>query len=146
MDVEALVKPVVETAGLELVEVAFASEGGRRVLRVTVDREGGVDLDAIAEVSGQVSRALDLEDFSPGRAYALEVSSPGLERPLRTPLDFRRKVGERVKIKTSEPATHVGTLAAADDDGVTLTTDSGDLRLAYTDIESARTVFEWGGR
>lgn len=144
MDVETLVRPVVETAGLELVEVTFGSEGGRRVLRVTVDRDGGLDLDTIAEVSGQVSRALDLEDFSPGKPYALEVSSPGIERPLHTPQDFRRKMGERVKVKTSAPATHTGRLAAADDDGITLATDAGEVAVGYADIVSARTVFEWG--
>lgn len=146
MDVETMVRPVVESAGLELVEVTFGSEAGRRVLRVTVDREGGVDLEAISTLSQQVSRALDLEDFSPGRAYSLEVSSPGIERPLHTPDDFRRKLGERVKVKTAELGTLRGTLAAADDDGVTLATDSGDMRIDHADIVSARTVFEWGGR
>ena len=145
MDLETMVRPVVEAAGLELVEVTFGSESGRRVLRVTVDREGGLDLETIAQVSNQVSRALDIEDFSPGRAYALEVSSPGVERPLNNPRDFQRKVGERVRVKTSQPATHKGTLTAADDEGVTLATDAGELRIVYTDIVSARTVFEWGG-
>jgi ribosome maturation factor RimP len=140
-----MVRPVVEAAGLELVEVTFGSESGRRVLRITVDRDGGIDLDTISTVSRQVSRALDLEDFSPGHAYALEVSSPGLERPLRNPVDFQRRLGEFVKVKTSEPATYKGTLAAADDDGVTLATEAGELRIAYADILSARTVFRWGG-
>jgi len=144
MDVEALVRPVVEGEGLELVEVAFAKEGGRRVLRVTVDREGGLDLDAISKTSEKVSRRLDLEDFG-FEPYALEVSSPGVERPLRTPHDFLRKVGERVKVRTSEPATVEGTLAAADDEGILVRTDAGEARIAYADIASARTVFEWGG-
>ena len=146
MDVETLVRPVVESAGLELVEVTFGAESGRRVLRVTVDRDGGVDLETISLVSQQVSRALDLEDFSPGRSYALEVSSPGLERPLREPRDFQRKIGERVKVKTAEPATHRGTLTAVDDEGVTLVTDAGEMRIAYADIVSAKTIFEWGGQ
>jgi ribosome maturation factor RimP len=149
MDLEALVGPVVEAAGLELVEVSFGRQAGRRVLRVTVDREGGVDLDSIATVSERLSRRLDVEDFDPGR-YSLEVSSPGVERPLRRPSDFVRKVGEKVKVRTSEPLegarTHTGTLTAADEDGVVVTTETGERRLLYGHIASARTVFEWGSR
>ena len=144
MDVEALVRPVVESAGLELVEVTFAKERGRPVLRVTIDKEGGVDLDTIASASDQISRRLDLEEFTPGK-YQLEVSSPGIERPLRAPRDFMRKVGERVKVKTTQPAaTHLGILAAATEHAVTVTTDAGDVTIAYADIGAARTVFEWG--
>jgi ribosome maturation factor RimP len=149
MDLEAQVGPVVERAGLELVEVSFGRQGGRRVLRVVVDREGGVDLDAIAEVSERISRRLDVEGFDPG-AYSLEVSSPGVERPLRRPQDYVRKVGEKVKVKTSEPhdgsRTHTGTLVGADEDGVVIATEHGERRLAYGEIASARTVFEWGSR
>ena len=94
MEAEALVRPVIEGSGLELVDVAFRRESGRRVLRVVVDREGGVDLDTIAELAEKVSRRLDLEGFAPG-PYALEVSSPGIERPLKLPRDFARRVGER---------------------------------------------------
>ena len=79
MDAEALVAPVVEASGLELVEVTFRREAGRKVLRVVVDREGGVDIDTISATAEQVSRRLDLEGFAPG-PYALEVSSPGIER------------------------------------------------------------------
>ena len=104
MDAEELVRPVVEAAGLELVDVAFRRDSGRRVLRVTVDRPGGVDLDTISATSEKVSRRLDLEGFAPG-PYALELSSPGLERPLKEPGDFRRRVGVRVKVKTVECAS-----------------------------------------
>ncbi|MBI2238665.1 MAG: ribosome maturation factor RimP [Actinobacteria bacterium] len=148
MDVEALVRPVVESAGLELVEVTFRKEGGRRILRVTVDREGGVDLDTISQTSERVSRRLDLEGFEPG-PYSLEVSSPGIERPLRSPLDFERRVGERVKVKTAQPVggsrTHAGALVSADAEAIVIATDGGELRVPYADIASARTVFDWGG-
>ena len=72
MDLDGLVRTVVESAGLELVEVSFGREPGRRVLRVSVDRDGGVDLDAIAEVNRSLARRLDLEGFDPG-PYSLEV-------------------------------------------------------------------------
>ena len=90
MDVEALVRPVVESAGLELVDAAFRREGGRRVLRVTVDREDGLDLEAISEASERISRRLDLEEVTSG-PYTLEVTSPGVERILRLPRDFERR-------------------------------------------------------
>jgi ribosome maturation factor RimP len=145
MDVEALLRPVVESEGLELVEVTLGKEGSRRVLRVTVDREGGIDLDTISETAQKISRRLDLEGFEAG-PYALEVSSPGIERPLRNPKDFRRKIGESVKVRTVEPATYAGRLAAAEEEGIVVETDDAEVRIAYDDISSARTVFEWGGK
>jgi ribosome maturation factor RimP len=147
MDVEALVRPVVESSGLELVEAGFRREGGRRVLRVTVDREGGVDLEAISDASERISRRLDLEDFASG-SYTLEVSSPGVERPLRTPRDFERHVGVKVKVKTVEPLegsrTHTGLLRQADGEAVVVDTEHGERRIPFGDISAARTVFEWG--
>jgi ribosome maturation factor RimP len=147
MDAEALVRPVVESSGLELWDVAFRGEGGRSVLRVSVDREGGVDLDTVAEVSERLSRRLDLEDFGP-RGYTLEVSSPGLERPLRTPRHFRWSVGQRVKVKTVEPIdgsrVHEGALVSADAEAIAIASEGGERRVPYADIASARTVFEWG--
>src|SRR5205823_9715213 len=107
VEVEAMIRPVVEGAGLEFVEADFHREAGRRVLRVTVERDperGSLDLDTISEVSARISRRLDLERFDPpGGPYTLEVSSPGVERALRTPRDFERHVGEQVRIRTHEP-------------------------------------------
>jgi len=147
MDAEALVRPVVEAAGLELWDVTYRKEGGRMVLRVVVDREGGLDLDVISETSERVSRRLDLEDFG-GRRYFLEVSSPGLERPLKEPRHFRRSVGERVKVKTVEPVggrkVFEGALVSADAEAIVIASDGGELRVPYEDVASARTVFEWG--
>jgi len=149
MDVEALVRPVVEAAGLQLWESTYRKEGGRMVLRVTVDRDGGVDLETISGVSERLSRRLDLEDFGPPE-YALEVSSPGLERTLRTPRHFERSVGQRVKVKTVEPVagskTHEGALVSADAEAIVVAAAGGELRVPYADIASARTVFEWGAK
>ncbi len=146
MDLEGWVRPVVEAAGLDLVDLGFQRGNGVHLLRVTVDREGGVDLDAIAQVSERISRRLDLEGFEPGR-YTLEVSSPGLERPLRRPRDFSRSVGEKVKVKTSRPVDGVrsfrGTIVEATEDVVRIATDEGERQVSYDDIASARTVFEW---
>ncbi len=146
MDAETLVRPVVEGAGLELVEVSFGGTGGRRVLRVTVDRPEGLDLGAIAELSEKIARRLDLEDFGDGR-YELEVSSPGIERPLHTPAQFGRFVGSRVKVKTAEPVdgarVHEGVLAEADEQWLTVSVDGAERRISMSDVASARTVADW---
>jgi len=146
MEAETLIRPVIEGSGLELVDVAFRRESGRRVLRVVVDREGGVDVDTIAELAEKVSRRLDVEGFAPG-PYALEVSSPGIERSLKLPRDFARRVGDNVKVKTTTPIegrTNItGELVSADDDGIVVAAAGGELRVRHADIASARTVVDW---
>ena len=141
MDAEALVRPVIEGEGLELVDVTFGRESGRRILRVTVDRDGGVDLETISQLSGKVSRRLDLEGFEPG-PYALEVTTPGIERPLRRPQDFRRAVGQRVLVKTDEGVLQ-GELRAAEDDEIRIAADEGERRLTLDEVAAAKTVVDW---
>jgi ribosome maturation factor RimP len=145
-DLERMVAPVVQAAGLEVVDVTFRRERGGKVLRITVDREGGVDLDAIAETSERVSRRLDIEGFDPG-PYRLEVSSPGMERPLRGRADFAKRIGERVKVRTAEPvdgiSVFVGTVVAADERTVTLATEAGERTFGYEDVAAARNVVDW---
>ncbi|HEX8805252.1 MAG TPA: ribosome maturation factor RimP [Acidimicrobiales bacterium] len=147
--VRDLVLPILAERELDLYDVELA--GG--VLRVVVDRRGGLGLDALSDATRAVSRALDQADPIPGR-YTLEVTSPGVERTLRTPQHFERAVGETVKIKTTPGAASdrrlEGVLAAADPTGIAVTVgvdDAGEpevRRLAYDDIVRARTVFEWG--
>ena len=137
-EVRVLVEPVLAEEGVEVVDAVFA--GG--ALQLFVDRPGGIDLDTISAVSTTVSRLLDEHDPVPGR-YTLEVSSPGLERPLRRPEHFRRFVGTTVAVKTRPEVEgerrEQGVLEMADDDGIVI----GGRRLAYGEIERARTVFEW---
>ena len=147
-DLYAALRPVVEGAGLELVDVELKSG----VLQVTVDREGGVDLEALTDANRAVSAVLDDLDPIPGR-YSLEVSSPGIERPLRTPAHFAKAVGATVSVKTRPQVPGErrlrGTLVGSDEDGFTLAVDgSGDepVRLAYADVDRVRTVFVWGGQ
>lgn len=144
-DIRRVVEPVLGGWELELYDVELAG----RTLRVLVDRDGGVDLDTLSDVSRAVSRALDERDPVPGGRYTLEVSSPGVERALRRPQHFRSAVGSRVTVKTTPEAEGdrrvEGELAAADDEGVTVTLDDGnERRLPYGDISKARTVFDWG--
>jgi ribosome maturation factor RimP len=147
VDAEALVRPVVEAAGLELVELSFGREGGRRLLRVIVDREGGADLDTLSQLSERISRRLDLEGFDPATPYTLEVSSPGIERRLREPAHFRRAIGQQVKVKTFAPVegarTHEGALLTVDDDAITVEVPAGTVRIPFEAVASARTVVDW---
>jgi ribosome maturation factor RimP len=138
--------PLVAAADLELIDVELRSG----VLLVTVDRPGGVDLEALTDANRAVSAALDEIDPIPGR-YTLEVSSPGVERTLRTPAHFTKAVGELVTIKTRPQVPGDrrvrGTLLSADDAGIELEIEQatdGRLALAYSDIDRARTVFVWG--
>ena len=139
-----LVEPICDDLGVEVVDVEHA--GG--ILRVTVDRDGGVDIDSISLITRELSRALDHEDPVPGR-YTLEVSSPGLERPLRRPAHFQRAAGQRIKVKTKP---HIegerrleGVLATVGDEGIEVVADDGTTRsLPFDDIEKANTVFVWG--
>ncbi len=145
-DLFAALQPGVAASGVELVDVVLAAG----VLQVTVDREGGVDLDTLTEASRAVSSLLDDLDPIPGR-YSLEVSSPGIERTLRTPAHFAKAVGTTVSVKTRPQVPGErrlrGTLVAADESGFLLGvdgTETAPMRLAYGDIDRARTVFVWG--
>lgn len=100
--VSAVARPILESLRLELVEIEFKRGGRESVLRLFIDREGGVTLDDCADVSRELSAILDVEDFIPGH-YNLEVSSPGLDRPLKTPADYERFTGRLVKVRTYEP-------------------------------------------
>jgi ribosome maturation factor RimP len=145
--IEATVAPVVAARGLDLYDVQVTGTGRARVVRVAVDAPGGVDLDAVAEVTRAVSAALDADDLFDGQ-YALEVTSPGLERVLRRPPHFQGAVGSTVSIKTAArdgvPAQRRhGTLVAADDTGLEFEVDGVTERLSYDDVAQARTVFDW---
>ena len=100
--VRQIAGPLAVQEGLELIEVEFGGPGGRQTLRLFIDKEGGVSLDDCTSVSHAVSAALDVEDPILG-AYDLEVSSPGLDRPLRIPEHFQKYAGERVRVKTYAP-------------------------------------------
>jgi ribosome maturation factor RimP len=142
----AAVEPVVDALGLALYDVEVSGSGRSRVVRVLVDREGGVDLDTIGRAAEEISPALDHEPVSRliSGPYALEVSSPGLERPLRRADHFRGAVGSTVSVKLAGRRVR-GVLLAADDEAFELALDDGtEERIPYADVAQARTVFEWG--
>jgi ribosome maturation factor RimP len=142
--VRASVTPLLADLGLEIYDIEHA--GG--ILRISVDKPGGIDLDAIALATRIVSRQLDHDDPLPGR-YTLEVTSPGVERPLRTPQHFERAIGQIVNLRTHPEVVGDrrarGELLAVDADGITVRVEDGTERtIGYDEIERARTVFEWG--
>ncbi len=145
-DVERIAAPLLRAAGLELVDVEIRAGN----IVVTVDREGGVDLDTLASASKAISAAIDRADIGPSGRYELEVSSPGLERRLRRPEHFRLFIGQRISIRTSPGVDGErrleGELVSADDQGIVVTVaESPDPRrhLAYGEIERAHTIFDW---
>ena len=95
------IKPLVEEADLELVDLDFYQGGSRSVLRIYVDKAGGVTVDQCANLNRKIGDYLDMEDLIPHR-YLLEVSSPGLDRPLLRDTDFKRKIGEKVRVSLKE--------------------------------------------
>jgi len=146
-ELNGLLASTVAHLGLDVVDV----ERRTATVRVVLDRPGGADLDAIAEATRLLSGVLDSHDPFPGRRYTLEVSTPGVERPLRTPAHYARAVGEVVSVRTLAGAQGerrvTGTLESADDEGFVLRGDDlpgGSRRLSYDEVERARTVFEWG--
>lgn len=116
----ALLAPAVAATGCDLETVEITPAGRRRVLRVVVDRDGGVTLDQAAVAAAAVSAALDTNDVMGERPYVLEVSSPGVDRPVRTPRQWRRVVGRLVRVTVADRGRLVARVRAADEEGVTL--------------------------
>ncbi len=142
----ALIEPLASAAGYDLEDLAVVRMGRRYIVRVTVDRDGGVPLDAVAELARAVSGALDDAEAAGGEVipgeYQLEVSSPGTDRPLTLPRHWRRNIGRLVKVKIAGH-TVIGRITAADDEGVRLDV-AGDVReLTYAEVGSGRIEIEF---
>ncbi len=140
----ALLEPVVADLGYELVLLEFSPNKSSAMLRLFIDSADGITLDDCAKVSREVAATLDVED--PIRqSYQLEVSSPGMDRPLVKPAHFQRFRGELARIETLAPMAgnrrrFRGTLLEANEREVTLQMPEGPVTLAYADIEKARLV------
>jgi len=137
-----IVEPIALDAGLELVDVEHRREGHGAVLRLLIDKPGGVSLDELTRVSREVSDVLDADPEAVPGSYTLEVSSPGVNRPLTRPAHFAQFVGKRVHVRTRQPIegrqSFRGVLASADDRGVVVTGDDGDAyAIAFDAIARA---------
>jgi len=141
MTIRGFAESLLVDMGMELVEIQFRREGHGWVLRLFIDKEGGITIEDCATVSREISAYLEVEDLI-SHAYHLEVSSPGLERPLRKPEDFVRFVGRLARIKVREPLLGqrvlVGTLQGLEGDVVVLAQETEIVRIDLENIAKAR--------
>ena len=143
---QALLEPAINVLGYELVGVEYLRQGRQGLLRIYIDSEDGITVDDCGRVSHQVSGILDVED--PIREqYMLEVSSPGLNRPLFTEAHFRRFIGHTVKVRTRTPVegqrNFKGTLKGVEDGNILVEVEEQEVSLPLSDIEKANLVPEF---
>lgn len=141
-----LVEPVLDDMGFELVDIEYLSERGRWVLRVYADKKGGITLDDCAFVSRQIGDLIDVKDIIQ-HEYVLEVSSPGLNRPLKKERDFLLAVGKKVKIKTIRPINgrrrFTGYVKKFHEMSLYVEVDNNLITLPWQDVEKANLVYEF---
>ncbi|MBA3419880.1 MAG: ribosome maturation factor RimP [Geodermatophilaceae bacterium] len=144
----AVITSIVQAAGYDLEDVVVTPAGRRSLVRVVVDADGGITLDQVAELSRALSEALDESEGSAMGAapYVLEVSSPGVDRPLTQPRHWRRAVGRLVTLTQAEEGTVRGRVARSDDSGVVLDVNGEHLELPFERIASARVEVEFNRR
>ena len=148
--IEAIAERVAQSEGIEIVEIELKGGGKNRFLRISIDKPEGVTHADCETISHQVGTILDVEDVIPG-AYTLEVSSPGVERPLFKFKDFERFTGKKIKTTLREPLENSrrweGTLASCADGLITLEVAGGKtIQFPFDQVEKANLKFEWGTR
>ena len=146
--IEEIAQRVVQSEGLELVEVEVKGGGNNRFVRISIDKPEGVTHGDCELVSQQVGTILDVEDVVPGGRYTLEVSSPGVERKLLRPGDFIRFQGKKIKLALRDPVegrrNWEGTLAGFENDQVAVEVDAGKvMRFPLEQVHKAHLKFEW---
>ncbi len=143
---EELVTPIIEQNQFELVDVEYVKEGRNWYLRVYADKEGGINIDDCVLISRALEAKLDEEDFIPD-AYILEVSSPGLGRPLKKEKDFQRSLGEKVECKLYQAVDQQkeweGILEGVTKETITLKTDQSEIELQRKNIASIRLAIDF---
>ena len=139
-----VIGPVIAAAGMDLESVRVSAAGRRRLLRVVVDSDRGVSLDDAAAVSRKLSAALDAAPVMGDFPYTLEVSSPGVDRPLTDPRHWRRAVGRLVQVTAADAGPISGRVLAADTDGVTLDVAGDHRRFGYAALGAGAIQVEFG--
>lgn len=139
-----VIRPVVATAGMDLESVRVSAAGRRRLLRVVVDSDQGVSLDDAAALSRRLSAALDRVTVMGDFPYTLEVSSPGVDRPLTDPRHWRRAAGRLVEVTVAESGPVCGRVVTADADGVTMDVAGGRRRFGYAALGPGAIQVEFG--
>jgi ribosome maturation factor RimP len=144
--IEAVALPVLEEMGLELVEVQYRREQNGWVLRLTIDKQDGINLDDCAAVSREISQLLDIENFI-DQAYNLEVTSPGLDRPLKSIAEFERFVGRKAKIKTIDPIAgehaFIGKINRTEGESIVLEVGTKEVTILFSQVAKARLEVEF---
>jgi ribosome maturation factor RimP len=138
---DVLTEPLA-AAGLDLEAVELTSAGRRRMLRVAVDKDGGVTLDDVAAATRQVSVVLDGSDVMGEQPYTLEVTSPGTDRPLVLPRHWRRNRDRLVKVGLRDGSSCTGRVLESDDHGVVLDVDGSRRQVAFDEVDKARVQIE----
>ena len=142
MSLEQDIRKIVESCGAKLYDIEIVNERGKSIYRVIITAKNGVNIDKCVEVSNLISPLLDVHPPISGE-YNLEVSSPGIERKLTKRSHFENSLEENVRITTKNGSVIEGKLKKAEDDGVTLETKDGKKHIAWDDIASTKTYFEW---
>ena len=142
MSLEESIKLAVESLDAKLYDIVTTRENDKNIYRVYVTAQGGINLDKCAEISRMISPILDVEEPMSG-VYNLEVSSPGIERKLKTKDHFKASIGEKVKVKDIATEVYKGELLSADDEKILIKTEFGEESIDYDSILSASTYFEW---
>jgi len=146
--VQEIADRVGASVGIEIADIELLGSGAHRVLRIFIDKESGVTHADCELVSDQVGAVLDEQDVIPGGQYTLEVSSPGVERKLKTLRDFTRFAGKKAKISLREPLENrrhwEGVLAGVDEDRIVLEPKPGQtIRIALDQVDKANLKFDW---
>jgi ribosome maturation factor RimP len=139
----AVLSPAVEGFGLDLEAVELTKAGKHSVLRVAVDKDGGVDMDDIADATRAVSTILDEVDLLGKAPYTLEVSSPGIDRPLTLPRHWRRNTDRLVKVTFADGDPVTGRIRAADETGAALLVDGEEVRIVFDEVRRATVQVEF---
>ncbi len=139
-----IVAPIVAEHGADVEFVTIRKAGRRHVVVIALDADGGISLDDIAAVSPQVSEALDESDVMGEAPYTLEITSPGVNRPLTLPRHWRRAENRLVKVTLADGGTVEGRIGASDDQTVTLTVAGAQRTIAYADVDTAVVQVEFG--
>ncbi len=139
---EDLLRPVVERRGMDLEEIYLAPVGRRVLVRVVVDRDGGVSLDELTALNQPISGVLDDEESMTDRSYTLEVTSPGVDRPLTAPRHWRRNVGRLVDVVRPDGTTLTGRIVEAGDSDALLDVDGQQQKVAFTGVRRAKVRVE----
>ncbi len=141
--IEAEVTGPLGALGLDVEAVEITPAGKRRVLRVAVDKDGGVTLDDVAAATRSVNQVLDDSDVMGEQPYTLEVTSRGVDRPLTLPRHWRRNVSRLVKVTLTDGSDVTGRISAADDERATLDVDGTPREVAFADVERAMVQIEF---